>query len=92
MKSSMFILLPPTPMFIAFVLTLGYSRSWDAGGAMALAVFILWILATLACFIGGFVFFRRQRRLAWCCFAVVLLQVILAILPALADINVRHSR
>jgi hypothetical protein len=86
MKTTIFVLLLPILLFFGFVHATHYSDS------VALPVFIVWMLCTVICFARGFFIFRRQRRLAWSCFAVAVLQVILAILPALADINVRHSR
>jgi hypothetical protein len=47
--------------------------------------FTIWMLATLLCLVWGFFIFYRYRRLAWGCFAIALLQVILALLPLIGS-------
>jgi len=74
----MLILLLPVMMFFGFLF--GIHR----GDALAITVFVLWILTTLVCFGRGFYIFRQQRYFALCCFAVGLIQVVLAIVPALS--------
>ena len=71
-----FVLLLPVLMFFTLLFTLRLHIE-----ALELTLFILWMLATLVCFIQGFVIFRQHRYLAACCFGVALLQVVLAILP-----------
>jgi hypothetical protein len=56
-----------------------------AGDALIEMFLGVWALASLLCFIRGFVIFRQHPRLAWCCFTVALIQIIFAILPALAS-------
>jgi hypothetical protein len=81
MKLTIFILLLPVVMFFGFMFLL---RS-HASDTLELPFFIFWIFTALVCFVRGLFIFRQHRRLAWCCFGVTLLQVVLAILPALAS-------
>ena len=81
MRLTIFILTLPVVMFFGFVFLL---RS-HASDAFEIPFFIVWIFTALVCFVRGFFIFRQHRRLAWCCFGVALLQVVLAILPALAS-------
>ena len=76
MKLIVFILLLPVLMFFTFLFAVRLDLD-----ALGKSIFILWMLATLVCFIQGFVIFRQHRYLAACCFGIALLQIVLAILP-----------
>lgn len=62
----------------------------EAGDTLIPVFLVIWMSATLICLIWGFFIFRRYRRLAWCCFAIAFLQIILAILPLIGTRNVKR--
>jgi hypothetical protein len=81
MKLTIFILLLPIVIFVSGILLIHR----PASDAMIQTFLGFWAAASLLCFIRGFFIFRQHRRLAWCCFLIALLQIIFAILPALAS-------
>jgi hypothetical protein len=78
MRLTLLIMLLPVMMFFGFLFALKHN-------ALELPGFILWILATLVCVVRGIVIFRQHRRLAWCCFGVALLQVVLVVFPFVGE-------
>jgi hypothetical protein len=82
-RVTILILLLPVIIFFGWILLqpiLG-----KVGDSLIPIWFAIWMSVTLICFVWGFFIFRRYRRLAWGCFAVALLQMILALLPLLAS-------
>ena len=75
MKLTIFILLLPVIMFFGFLVVVTHDYY-----TLASLLLFSWILTFVICFIRGFFIFLRQRKLAWCCFAMALLQLIIAIL------------
>src|ERR1019366_2775082 len=88
MRLTVLILLLPVAVFFGWILL--QPRLGEAGDSLIPIWFVIWMFTTLICFTWGFFIFRRYRRLAWCCFAVAFLQIILAILPMIGTRNVRH--
>jgi hypothetical protein len=81
MKLTISILILPVVIFLA-----GISLIPRGAGFIWIQLFLgVWALASLLCFIHGFFIFRQHQRLAWCCFVVATVQLVLAILPALAS-------
>jgi hypothetical protein len=87
MKLTVLVLLLPLMTFLCGVFLLPR----DAGNAVVATFLVWWLLTAVVCFGRGCFIFRRHGGLAWCCFGVVFLQVVLAILPVLGDHSFRHS-
>ena len=85
MKLTVFILFLPVAMF----LTLVFLIRRHASDALLVTYYFFWIFAALVCLVRGIFIFQQNKRLAWCCFGVTLLQVTLVILPAFATAKIR---
>ena len=81
MKLTIFILLLPIVIFVTGILMIHR----PASDTMIETFLGVWAAASLLCFIRGFFIFRHRRWLAWCCFIVAAVQIVFAILPALAS-------
>ena len=92
MKLTVIILLLPVVIFFGGMLLFsGSSPIIDAGHATMVVWLTIWMFSTLICFGWGFFIFRRHRILACCCFAVVLLQLVLFIPPLFEKSKGRFS-
>jgi len=87
MRLTVLILLLPVVTFLSGLWLLPR----DVGDAVVGAFLVWWLLTTVVCFVRGCFIFRHHRRLAWCCFGVVLLQFFLGIVPLMGHVNVRHN-
>jgi len=63
----------------------------NAGDALELPLFILWMLATLACFLRGLFIFRKHRSLAYCCLVIALIQIAINIPHLMATLQPSRS-
>jgi hypothetical protein len=63
------------------IFLVGFFMPREIDEAVIAAFSAIWMLATIVCLIRGIYIFRSHQRLAWCCFLVVLLQILLAIVP-----------
>ena len=84
-RVTILILLLPVIIFFGWILLqpiLG-----KLGDSLIPIWFTIWMLTTLLCLVWGFFIFYRYRRLAWGCFVIALLQVILALLPLIGSAN-----
>jgi hypothetical protein len=81
MKLTIFTLVLPVVIFLVGISVI----SRPASDAMIETFLAVWALASLVCFIRGIFIFRQHRYLACCCFVTALVQVVFAILPALAS-------
>jgi hypothetical protein len=79
MRLTILFLLLPVVMFFGFLFVLDHSD------ALALPLFILWMLTAVVCLAWGFYISRRHRLLGWLCVGVALLQFVLAFLPAIGS-------
>src|SRR5208283_5398502 len=77
MRLTVFILLLPVIIFFS-----GFLMASRIDGPAVIVFLVIWMLASIACFVRGLFIFDSHRRLAWCCFLVALLQFSLAIVPA----------
>jgi hypothetical protein len=77
MKLTLFLLLLPWLAFFGFV--------YDSAPPLGM----FWIFTILVCLVRGIYVFRLHRLLAFCCFAVALVQIFLVLLPEL--MRHRHS-
>ena len=76
MRLTVLNLLLPTIIFL-----IGFFMPGEVAEAVIGVLVAIWMIATVGCIIRGIYIFRSHRRLAWCCFLVALLQILLAVVP-----------